>query len=86
MVMFVWHLISIACALIWPALFCSFGSWALERMENIGHEAYESNWHDFPPALRKLIIVIIARSQEEISFGGLGLIGCSIEVFGNVSD
>lgn len=54
-------------------------------MDNIGHEAYDLNWHDFPLELRKHIIVIIARSQEKISFDGLGLIGCSIEVFGNVS-
>lgn len=84
-VMFVWHIISIACALVWPTLFCYSASGVIENVTNIGNIAYDSNWYDYPPTLQKHIIIIIARSQEDIIFSGLNLIGCSIEVFGNVS-
>ncbi|XP_031617477.1 odorant receptor 4-like [Contarinia nasturtii] len=83
-VMFVWHLISIACALVWPTLFCYSASDVIDKIANIGDIAYDSNWYHYPPELRKHIILIIARSQEDIIFSGLSLIGCSVEVFGNL--
>ncbi|XP_055295179.1 uncharacterized protein LOC129564952 [Sitodiplosis mosellana] len=36
LVMFVWHIISIACALIWPALFCYFASHTSENVISMG--------------------------------------------------
>lgn len=85
MVMFVWHLISIACALIWPILFCFFASWAIDHVSNIRTTMYDSNWYDYPSVeLRKYVILVIARSQENFKFSGFGLIGCSVEVFGIV--
>lgn len=83
--MFLWHIISIACALIWPALFCYFASYTSENVKSMGRIAYDSNWYEYPPEIRKHLILIIARSQTTTIFNGLKLIGCSIEVFGIVS-
>lgn len=83
--MFVWHIISIACALVWPALFCYFGSHTSEQVKNLGNIAYESNWYEYPQEIRKHLVMIIARSQAKTLFNGLYFIGCSMEVFGIVS-
>lgn len=82
---FIYSVVCIACSLIWPYIFCYFASLTTDRVSAIGNIAYDVNWFDFPPKLQKYLILIINRSQEQVQFTGLNLIGCSLEVFGKVS-
>lgn len=72
--------------MFWPFIMCYFANMATTRIADIGTTAYDSNWFDCSPELRKYIVLIIARSQESINFTGLGLIYCNMEVFGKVSE
>lgn len=71
-------------ALLWPWLMCYYATIATDRIESLGHNAYDSNWYDYPAKLRKHIVLIIVRSQEQVIFTGLNLMGCTLEVFGMV--
>lgn len=66
-------------------LFYYFPSDTIGHMRNIVEIAYDSNWYDYPPEFRKYIILIVAKSQEDSEFSGLNLMGCAIEVLGNVN-
>lgn len=85
-VVFCFHIICIICSLTWPSLYCYFGSIATERIASIADIVYAANWYDYTPELRKHIILIVARSQEPVYFTGLGLIHCTVETFGKVSE
>lgn len=80
----VWAFLVAACGLIWPFLFCHFGTIATERLQSFDIIAYNANWFDYPSDLRKFIILITAQSRTKINFNGLGLIGCNLEIFGKV--
>lgn len=72
------------CSLIWPSFFCYFSTLAIERVSTINHTIKGLNWFDQPVELQKYIILMVLRSQERMYFSGLGLITCSLEVFGKV--
>lgn len=73
-------------ALLWPSFFCYFATSATDQIASIGDAAYESNWYYLPPKIHKYITMVIIRSQYSVYFTGLGLVRCTLEVFGNVSD
>lgn len=73
------------CSLIWPFLFCYFGTITVERMERIANDAYDMKWYNYPISMQKFIILITMRSQKSELFSGLNLIPCTLEVFGIVS-
>ena len=54
-------------------------------MTATGFTAFDSNWYDYPPELRKYIILAIVRSQEPVGFTGFGIFGCNLEVFAKVT-
>lgn len=72
------------CALFWPALICSFGTFATDRIESVGDIAYDSNWYAYPTEVRKHVMLIIGRSQEPVYFMGYGVVRATLEVFGKV--
>lgn len=74
----------IVSSLAWPFLFCYFATFATGRISSIGNVVYSSNWYNFPPNTRKYVTLVIARSQQPLYFSGLGLIRCTLELFGNV--
>lgn len=73
------------CATIWPAFICYFASHVTYRILTIDDMVYNSNWPVYPLELRKYVILIIARSQQPAYFNGLGIIRCTLEIFGKVS-
>lgn len=73
-------------ALLWPFFFCYFANSVTNTIGSIGDIAYNSNWYDFPPNVQKHIMLVIARSQDSVYFSGLGLVRCTLEVYGEVSD
>lgn len=78
--------ICVICALIWCSLFCYFANMASDRLSSIGWAAYTADWHNYPVAWQKFIVLMILRSQKPVHFKGLNLINCTLEVFGKVSD
>lgn len=72
--------------MIWPYQFCYYATFVSDRVGFIENVTYDLNWFQFPRKMQKYVILIILRSQKRIQFNGLNLIGCSLQVFGNVSD
>lgn len=77
-------MIAIVCSFLWPILFCYFANSVTDRVSAISYTVYDMNWYDQPVKMQKYVILMIARTHERIRFSGLGLIACSIEVFGEV--
>lgn len=73
------------CALFWPALICSYGTFATDRIEYVADTAYDSNWYEYPMEVRKHIILCILRAQEPVYFMGHGVVRATLEVFGKVT-
>lgn len=73
------------CALFWPIFLCHFATHTTDRVSSIGDVVYSSNWFEYPAELQKYTILTISRSQQPIYFTGLGLVNCTLEVFGKVS-
>lgn len=71
-------------ACLWPLLFCIFANITTDRIASIGDSAFNANWIDFPPDLRKYIIMIIMRSNDKVYFTGLGIVRCTLAVFAEV--
>lgn len=86
LIVFVFDMLCVICALMWCSLFCYFANMASDRLSSIGNASYLANWYNYPMGWQKFIILIIARSQKPIYFDGLGFINCNLEVFGKVSD
>lgn len=74
----------VICSTSWPCLYCYYASQTVTRMACAGDFVYGSAWFNLPLNLQKYIIVIIARSQEELCFTGLGIIYCTLVVLGKV--
>ena len=74
-------LLSFACALGWASVYCYSASFVTERILSNGNTMWSTNWFDYPPELRKYVLLIIARSQRPVFFTGLGLIKCTMETF-----
>lgn len=72
-------------ALLWPFLFCHFANSATDEIARLGFTAYNSNWYDWPNDIRKYIPLVIIRSREPVYFSGLGIVRCTLQVFGDVS-
>lgn len=79
-------IICIICASAWPFLFCYFATIATERIIAVGQTTFNLNWYDYPPELQKFIVLIVARSQKPAYFTGLGIVHCSLETLGKVSN
>lgn len=77
-------LLCFICSLIWPFLFCYFANTTFEQMLSIGDDAYNLNWYDCPTDVQKYIILTVLRAHEMKPFDGLGLISCTLEIFGRV--
>lgn len=72
--------------MMWPYLFCHFASLTTHRVSSMSNAVYDLNWFEYPVKMRKYFILLIARSQQPISFTGLRLFPCTLEVFGQVSN
>lgn len=73
-----------SCSLFWPLIFSYFADITTDRVANIGENTYNCGWYYFPTQLQRPLILIIARSQDEILFSGLGVFDCNLKKFGNV--
>lgn len=51
-----------------------------ERIASISEVSYSAIWYDYPPILKKYLILMIARSQEDIFFSGFGFVYCTLEI------
>ncbi|XP_031629238.1 putative odorant receptor 92a [Contarinia nasturtii] len=83
-VLIIYHIICMGTSMLWPILFCYYGTHVINRISLIGFSAYDANWFEYPSVLQKYLILIIARSQEPIHFDGLNIIYCTLEVFGKL--
>lgn len=81
-----YDVLCIVSSLMWPYLFCDYATFATHGIASIKNIIYESNWYDYPPQLRKAIILIIAHSQQPFNFVGFNLIRCNLEIFGKVNN
>lgn len=77
--------LAVFCALLWLVFFCRFATLAADRAAAIGDIAYDLNWFEYPVEMQKYVILIIGRTSKRDEFSGLGLIPCSMEMFGKVS-
>lgn len=66
---------------MWPFYLCQSGTAATFAIGEIGTTVNNSNWYDYPPKVRKYIILMIAQSQIPICFTGFKIMQCSLEVF-----
>lgn len=77
-------LLCFVCSLIWPFLFCCYANTTFEQVLSIGDDAFNLNWYGCPNDVQKFIILIVQRAYEVKPFVGLGLIPCTLEIFGRV--
>lgn len=84
--MIAFHILAIFSSLIWPYLFSHYATFATERISHLGDAVYNTDWFDFPIDLQKCFVLIMAKSQEDVHFTGLNLVGCTLEIFGKVFD
>lgn len=84
-ILFIYSILAVLCAVVWTFLYCYFATHATDRLTKIGNNIYESSWYEFPINIQKYLILIIIRSQNPIYFTGLGLLNCTLESFGKVS-
>lgn len=78
------HIMCAIVSLAWPILYCYFATSITDRVLSIAYSVYDSNWFDYPPKLRRIVILSILRSRKPADFSGFGLIGCNLETLGNV--
>lgn len=81
----IYGIMCLMCSLLWPYLFCHYGTIITNELSSIGDILYTSNWYNYSAVYRHHITLIIVCSQKPIAFTGLGLITCSLESFGKVS-
>ncbi|XP_031637097.1 uncharacterized protein LOC116349691 [Contarinia nasturtii] len=79
-------IICIICASAWPFLFAWNATLATERIIAVGQTTFGLNWYDYPPELQRCLVLIISRSQKPVYFTGLGIVHCTLETLGKVSD
>lgn len=79
-VLIAFHTVCTACGLFWPCIYCHFSTKTIDRIASIGNVAYGADWYDYPPEIKKFLILVIARSQEEMNFSGFGFVHCTMEV------
>lgn len=84
LVPFIMDMICILCSLVWPSFFCYFANLVTDRILMLRDSVYGLNWSDQPMEMQKFVILMMARTQERVYFSGLGLISCSLEIFGKV--
>lgn len=77
------NILCVVC-LSWPTLYCYFATITTYRISAIGEDAYFSNWYNYPLVVQNFLSLIIARSQNNMQFSGMGLIHCNAETFGKV--
>lgn len=82
--MIAYNVVCLIGSLIWPFLYCYFATFASDRVAALSQTVFNTNWFDWPPEIQKYFILVIARSQKQFEFTGLGLLGCSLEVLGKV--
>lgn len=82
--MIAYNVLRVFASLVWPFYLCHFATFATKRIMDLSQTVYNSNWLDWAPEFRKYSILIMARSQQPVYFNGLGLIYCSLGVFGKV--
>ena len=51
-------LLSFACALGWASVYCYSASFVTERILSNGNTMWSTNWFDYPPELRKYVLLI----------------------------
>lgn len=67
-------------------IYCYFSELSFRRLSSIGDIIYNSKWIDLPSEQRKCITMIIKRSQKATLFTGLGIVGCTLQIYGDVSN
>lgn len=77
-------LVALFASLMWPFILCYFSTITTNRLLSLGFIAYDSNWHEYPPHLRKHIILIIKRSQKPALFSGFEIIHSTLNTFAQV--
>lgn len=80
----IFSLVVICCGLTWPFFLCHYGTFATERIRSIDQTVYNANWPDYPPDVRKYIILIIAQSRSNVNFNGFKILSCNLEIFAKV--
>lgn len=75
-----------AIVIIWPYFYCNSASLTIDRISDIQNTIYDLPWYDMPLETRKYLILIMGKSQNPIYFMGYGLIRCTLENFGKVSN
>ncbi|XP_055305885.1 odorant receptor 22c-like [Sitodiplosis mosellana] len=79
-----YNVLCIVSSVMWPYFFAHFATKITERVSSIGDVVYDSNWYDYPIEFRRYIVLIIARSHQEVNFTGFNLISCTLAGFGKI--
>lgn len=64
--------------------FCYFGNRITMKAQDVGFEAYDADWYNYPPKIQLLLLPIVQQSQKEFIFTGYHLVECSMESFKEV--
>lgn len=78
-------LCSLTASLTFTFVLSYSGNSATLNLHHIGDIVYNSKWYEYPPSLRKNLILIMARSQNFSYFTGYQIIRCTLEVFMKVN-
>lgn len=79
------NVVCVTYGLLWSFLLCYFSTLTSQSISSFGDVVYSSNWHMLRSSDKKLLVLIIARSQKPILFTGLKLVPCTLNVFASVN-
>ncbi|XP_033245458.1 odorant receptor 85f isoform X1 [Drosophila miranda] len=66
-------------------LVCNHGQQLLDLGEDIGHAAYNHNWHKASIAYKKYLLIIIIRAQKPVELSAMGYLPISRDTFKQAS-
>lgn len=66
-------------------IFCFFGNNVTTKFSDAAERIYASYWYKYPIQLQPIVIVLLARAQDDFYFRGFKWAHCSLNSFSTVS-
>lgn len=65
-------------------IYCYYGDRITRKPTHFIESVYDTPWYLLPAKHQRAIYTMIIYGQQEITYSGYGIIGCSLETFGQV--
>lgn len=71
---------------VFVSLFCELGEMTLERYEKVDQQLFNCKWYKFPIEIQRMLVIVIANSQQPVTICGYGNIVCTRDALKKVNE